>query len=99
MPKPPKLSDDEITARLAALPGWDYRDGALKRTLEFADFVEAFGFLSRVALLAEKADHHPELRNVYRRVELALSSHDVGGVSERDFALAKRIDALRSGAS
>lgn len=89
-----KLSDDEITARLAGRPAWRYQDGALRRSFDFADFVEAFGFLSRVALLAERANHHPEIRNVYKRVELSLSSHDVGGVSERDFALAERIDAL-----
>jgi 4a-hydroxytetrahydrobiopterin dehydratase len=76
--------------------GWTLDDGgkALLRTLKFADFSEAFGFLSRVALYAEKADHHPEFTSVWNRVDLRLTSHDAGGVTERDVALAAAINRL-----
>ena len=92
----PRLTDTETTAALAALPGWRLRgDGlAIERTYKFADFVAAFGFMTRVALEAEKADHHPEWANVYNRVEIALTTHDAGGLSTRDAALAAKIDAL-----
>ncbi len=89
-----KLSQEEIEARLGELQGWRFEDGKLRRSLVFENFVEAFGFLSRVALLAEKANHHPELFNSYRRVEIALTTHDALGITERDFELAKKIDAL-----
>jgi len=76
--------------------GWTLEDGgkALLRTLKFADFSEAFGFLSRVALYAEKADHHPEFTSVWNRVDLRLTSHDAGEVTERDVALAEAINRL-----
>ena len=76
--------------------GWTLDDGgkALLRTLKFADFSEAFGFLSRVALYAEKADHHPEFTSVWNRVDFRLTSHDAGGVTERDVALAEAINRL-----
>jgi 4a-hydroxytetrahydrobiopterin dehydratase len=85
-------------AALAELPEWTAaREGAaIVRSFEFADFVEAFGFMTRIALLAEKADHHPEWSNVYNRVEIALTTHDAGGLSERDVAMARAIDALLS---
>jgi 4a-hydroxytetrahydrobiopterin dehydratase len=89
-----KLTDSEIEARLRALPEWQLRDGKLYRRLQFRDFVEAFGFMSRVALLAERADHHPEWFNVYRTVEIQLTTHDAGGISERDFELAAAIDKV-----
>lgn len=89
-----KLTDSEIEARLRALPAWQLRDGKLYRRLQFHDFVEAFGFMSRVALLAERADHHPEWFNVYRTVEIHLTTHDAGGISERDFDLAAAIDKV-----
>ena len=73
---------------------WEERDGALHRSLRFADFSEAFGFLTRVALHAEKVDHHPEFTCVWNRVDFRLTSHDAGGVTERDRALARVIDAL-----
>lgn len=68
--------------------------GKLQREFLFEDFVEAFGFMSRVALIAESMDHHPDLHNVYNRVTLQLHTHDVGGISELDFELAARIDRL-----
>ena len=79
--------------------GWAIEDGgkALVRTLEFRDFSEAFGFLARVALSAEKADHHPEFTNVWNRVDFRLTSHDAGGVTERDVKLAEAINRLAAG--
>jgi 4a-hydroxytetrahydrobiopterin dehydratase len=76
--------------------GWTLEDGgkALTRTIKFKDFGEAFGFLTRVALHAEKADHHPEFTNVWNRVDFRLTSHDAGGVTERDIALAGAITRL-----
>ena len=76
--------------------GWSLEDGgkALLRTITFKDFSEAFGFLTRVALYAEKADHHPEFTNVWNRVDFRLTSHDAGGVTERDIALAGTINRL-----
>ncbi len=89
------LTDAERDAALSELPRWTLRtDGlAIERTFKFADFVEAFGFMARVALFAEKADHHPEWFNVYNRVDITLTTHDAGGLSARDVALAKQIDA------
>ncbi len=91
-----QLTEDERTSWLAALPRWRLaRQGrAIARGFEFADFSEAFAFMTRVALLAEKHDHHPEWSNVYNRVEITLTTHDAGGLSLRDVEMAKRIDAL-----
>ena len=79
--------------------GWAFEDGgkAIVRTLKFKDFSEAFGFLSRVALHAEKADHHPEFTSVWNRVDFRLTSHDAGGVTDRDLKLAVAINRLASG--
>jgi len=76
--------------------GWTFEEGgkALSRTCTFKDFSEAFGFLARVALYAEKADHHPEFTNVWNRVDFRLTSHDAAGVTERDIALAETINRL-----
>jgi len=92
MPKPTKIG---AAAALAQLPGWSAVEGrdAIQKTFRFADFNAAFGFMTRVALAAEKADHHPEWFNVYNRVEVLLATHDVDGVSERDVALARMMDA------
>ena len=78
------------------LPGWAMMEGrdAMTRSYRFADFNAAWGFMARVALLAEKQDHHPEWSNVWNRVEITLSTHDAGGLSVRDVALATAIDAL-----
>ena len=91
-----ELTDDEREAALAELPGWSLaRDGkAIERTFTFADFNEAFGFMTRVALLADKQDHHPEWFNVWNRVEMTLTTHDAGGLSARDVKLAKAIEGL-----
>ena len=79
--------------------GWTTEDGdeALVRTLTFKDFSEAFGFLTRVALYAEKVDHHPEFTNVWNRVDFRLTSHDAGGVTDRDVKLAEAINRLADG--
>lgn len=89
-----RLEPAEIERRLARLDGWRLREGRLHRSWEFRDFVEAFAFLTAVALLAEGRGHHPDIRNVYRRVELELTTHDAGGLTEADFDLAERIDRL-----
>jgi 4a-hydroxytetrahydrobiopterin dehydratase len=91
-----QLDEDERAAALDALGEWDFDEGrdALTRRFMFGDFSEAFAFMARVAMLAEKADHHPEWSNVYNRVDIALTTHDAGGLSHRDVALAKAIDAL-----
>ena len=87
-----KLDDAAITAALATVPGWTRNGDGIERQYKFGNFVEAFAFMARVALLAEKADHHPEWSNVYNRVDVRLTTHDAGGLSKRDFALAKAID-------
>lgn len=89
-----KLSDSEAQQKLSDLPGWQLREGKLYRKFEFKNFVEAFGFMSQVALLAERANHHPDWSNVYRTVEIELNTHDVSGLSVRDFKLAAAINKL-----
>ncbi len=91
-----RLTDEERAAALAELTDWrmDQDRDAIVREVRFADFSQAWGFMSRVALLAEAADHHPEWSNVYDRVTIALTTHDADGLSERDVALARKIDAL-----
>ena len=91
-----KLEEADRAAVLEQLPLWSYDADAqgIRRTLRFADFAEAFGFMARVAILAEKADHHPEWFNVYNRVEILLTTHDAGGLSRRDVELAAAIDAI-----
>ena len=91
-----KLSAAEVTSRLSDVPGWRFVDGKLQHDFSFASFVEAFGFMASVALLAEGMNHHPDWSNVYNRVNITLNTHDVGGVSELDFNLAKKINALSS---
>ena len=88
------LSPAEIAVLTDRLPAWSVTDGQLRRSFRFADFSAAWAFMSRVALLAEKQDHHPEWSNVYNRVEIALSTHDAGGLTARDVRLAQAIDAL-----
>lgn len=89
-----KASDAEIAAALKDLPQWRRQGEVLVRNFEFAGFSAAFGFMTRVALVAEKLDHHPDWTNVYNKVEIRLSSHDAGGITTRDFKLARAIDAL-----
>jgi 4a-hydroxytetrahydrobiopterin dehydratase len=88
------LSKEEIERRLAALDGWKFEDGRLKRRFKFDGFVGAFGWMASVALVAEKLDHHPDWKNVYDRVDVELLTHDAGGVTERDFDLARQMTDL-----
>lgn len=89
-----KLSEAEVRTRLTEIPGWDLVDGTLQKKFRFASFVQAFGFMTSVALVAEAMNHHPDWSNVYNQVTIALNTHDVGGISALDFTLAKRIDEL-----
>lgn len=86
------MTEAEVAEVLATLPQWTLRDGKLHRSLRFKGFAEAFAFMTRVAFEAERLDHHPEWSNVYRTVEIDLTTHDAGGVTERDVALARAID-------
>jgi 4a-hydroxytetrahydrobiopterin dehydratase len=96
-----KFDAAQQAAALAQLQGWSLVEGraAITRTIKFADFSAAFGFMTRVALAAEKLDHHPEWFNVWNRVEITLSTHDAGGLTDRDVKLAKMIDSLSKDAA
>jgi 4a-hydroxytetrahydrobiopterin dehydratase len=91
-----KLSKDARTSALSKLSGWSAAEGrdAITRVFTFKDFNEAFGFMTRAALVAEKSDHHPEWRNVYKTVEVVLTTHDADGVTDRDVALAQAMNAI-----
>jgi 4a-hydroxytetrahydrobiopterin dehydratase len=91
-----RLSAEARRAALAKLEGWSEVSGrdAIRRTFTFRDFNEAFGFMTRAALVAEKSDHHPEWRNVYKTVEVVLTTHDAGGVTIRDIAMAEAMDRI-----
>ena len=90
-----RLGPEEARERLASVRHWrhDEHRGAITREFTFADFVEAFAFMTQVALVAEKSNHHPEWCNVYNRVDITLTTHDVGGLSQRDIDLARYADA------
>ena len=90
----PKLTDAEINAQLEEISGWTVENEKLHKEFQFDSFVEAFGFMASVALIAESMNHHPEWFNVYNRVTVDLATHDAGGISALDFELAKKIDAL-----
>ncbi len=93
MSKP--LSNDAVSKALKGLPGWALKDNAIHKAYKFEHFQEAFSFLTRVAFAAEEAGHHPEIRNVYNRVELTLTTHDAGDkVTQKDLDLAGRIEAF-----
>jgi 4a-hydroxytetrahydrobiopterin dehydratase len=91
-----RLSAEARKSALGELPGWSETRGreAIAKTFSFKDFNEAFGFMSRSALVAEKHDHHPEWKNVYKTVEVVLATHDAGGVTALDIALAKAMNAI-----
>ena len=90
----PLLSDDEISTRLAARPEWSLEDGALHRELRFADFTQAFAFMTRVAAEAERLDHHPDWSNSWNTVVIDISSHAAGGITGQCFELAAAIDGV-----
>jgi 4a-hydroxytetrahydrobiopterin dehydratase len=92
-----KIEPSRLASLLTELPQWRYqpeRGGSITRDWVFVDFNEAFAFMTRVAMLAERYDHHPEWSNVYNRVSITLTTHDAGGLSSRDLELAQRIDSL-----
>jgi 4a-hydroxytetrahydrobiopterin dehydratase len=89
-----KLSAAEIEEKLGHLPDWGIDQQKLFRHFVFSNFVDAWGFMSQVALVAETQNHHPEWTNIYNRVEIYLTTHDAGGITERDFKLATQIDSL-----
>ncbi|MEO0898451.1 MAG: 4a-hydroxytetrahydrobiopterin dehydratase [Bacteroidota bacterium] len=88
-------SSTEAQDKLANLPGWAFNKDGIEKTFQFKDFVEAFGFMSKAAILAEKHNHHPEWFNVYNKVEVRLSTHDFGGLTDRDWELAAAFEALQ----
>lgn len=96
-----KLTDTERSAALAQLTAWKLQDGrdAVERSIKFKNFSAAWGFMTRVALAAEAMDHHPEWSNVWNRVDIVLSTHDAGGLTERDVALARKIDGFATDAA
>ena len=89
-----KLSPEVIETKLKELPDWELKNEKLHRELKFKNFVEAFGFMTQVALLAERADHHPEWSNVWSKVVIDLTTHEANGISQRDFDLAEQINKI-----
>ena len=98
MARPAKLDEGEVAQRLESLDGWSIDAGKLSREFVFADFNEAFGFMTRTALVAERLDHHPEWFNVYATVRVQLTTHDAAGISELDFELAAAMDRIAADA-
>ena len=94
MSRPTQLEDNDINARLAQLANWELKDGKLHAEFKLANFVEAFAFMTRIALIAERMNHHPEWFNVYSTVRIDLTTHEAGGISDYDFELAEAIDKL-----
>ncbi|MBL8692582.1 MAG: 4a-hydroxytetrahydrobiopterin dehydratase [Planctomycetes bacterium] len=94
MTAPPLLKRDAIDRALADLPGWTLSDGKLRREYRFASFVDAFGWMASAALVAEAAQHHPEWRNCYGLVSIELTTHDSGGITQKDLDLARRMELL-----
>lgn len=88
------MTDSEIAEALGGLTGWQIKDAKLHREFQFADFVHAFGFMATAALGIEKMGHHPEWFNVYNRVVVDLTTHDAGGISQKDFELARLLDGF-----
>jgi 4a-hydroxytetrahydrobiopterin dehydratase len=89
-----KLSPEALKTAIATLPGWSLVGEKLTKSYKFKDFTEAFGFMTKVAIVAEKMDHHPEWFNVYNNLKIELTTHDAGGISQLDLDLAKKINAL-----
>ena len=89
-----KLTEHELDEKVKAMKGWELKNGKLEKFFRFSNFVEAFGFMTRIALEAEKINHHPEWLNVYNTVTIRLSTHDAGGITDFDIKLANIIDTL-----
>ncbi|RPJ32651.1 MAG: 4a-hydroxytetrahydrobiopterin dehydratase [Nitrosopumilales archaeon] len=94
-PKYKKLSRNELDETVRTLSGWELKDGKLQKSFKFSNFIEAFGFMTRIALEAEKINHHPEWLNVYNTVTVKLSTHDAGGITDYDIKLANIIDRTK----
>lgn len=94
MSPPRRLNPTEIESVLSSLPGWSVQSGRLHREFKFKSFVEAFGFMAQVALIAESKNHHPEWSNAYNRVKIELTTHESGGITERDVDLAGRVNGI-----
>ena len=94
MGQTPKLADSEIQVAIAKLPGWSLRDGKLHREYVFPDFVHAFGFMATAAIAIEAMNHHPDWSNVWNKVTVDLVTHDSGGVTAKDIALAEKLESL-----
>ncbi|MEO5839970.1 MAG: 4a-hydroxytetrahydrobiopterin dehydratase [Acidimicrobiales bacterium] len=90
------LSPDEVAHLVASLDGWELDGATLRRQLVFDSFVPAFGFMAQVALIAERLDHHPNWSNVYNRVDIAVTTHDAGGLTALDFEFVRQVDAVLS---
>ncbi len=93
--RPEKLTDSQIQEELKNLPGWTIHNGKLHKEFVFRDFNQAFGFMTKAALHAEKMDHHPEWFNVYNKLRVDLMTHDAGGITSNDIALAKIFESLK----
>lgn len=91
-----KLSKEEIQEKLDQIEGWEYHDNSIQTTFEFKDFKDAFSVMTRIAFEAELQEHHPNWSNTYNTLEISLSTHDAGGVTEKDFTLAKSIEKIIS---
>jgi len=89
----PTLDDETVADRLESLEGWERDGDEIQRSIEFDGFNEAVGFINRIAEHADQADHHPEIFNVYNQVDLTLTTHDAGGLTEKDFDLAEKIES------
>ena len=89
-----KLSEHELEEQVKAMKGWELKNGKLEKSFRFSNFVEAFGFMTKIALEAEKINHHPEWSNVYDSVSIRLTTHDAGGITDFDIKLANIIDAF-----
>lgn len=93
--RPERLTDEQIQQELKNLPGWSLQNGKLHKEYVFKDFTQAFGFMTKAALYAEKMDHHPEWFNVYNKLQVDLMTHDAGGITTNDIALAKTFESLK----
>jgi len=89
-----KFSEEEIAKNLKGLEGWAYSENAIRKEFVFESFIQAFGFMSSVALIAEKMNHHPEWSNVYNKVVVQLATHDAGGITSLDVSFARKVDLL-----
>lgn len=88
------LSEEEIKKNISRYKGWKYANGSISKTFVFSDFVVAFGFMTKVALIAEKMDHHPDWKNSYNSVEISLKTHSENGITQKDLSLAEEIEKL-----